>query len=68
MPTPLERTLRPNPVDAIYRRAAKRLEERCPGWTVVYERGYKATSPGQDPISGTCAQAIEAQIAAKRRR
>jgi hypothetical protein len=67
MSTPLERTLRRSPVDTIYDRAARRLQDRCPGWTVVYDRGYRATSEGQEPIRGTCAQAVEAQIKAKRR-
>jgi hypothetical protein len=67
MLTPLERALQPSPVDTIYQRAARRLEERCPGWTVVYDRGYKATSEGQEPIRGTCAQAVEAQIKGKGR-
>jgi hypothetical protein len=66
MLTPLERARQPSPVETVYDRTARRLEERCPGWTVRYDRGYVATREGQEPIRGTCAQAVEAQIKAKR--
>jgi hypothetical protein len=67
MLTPLERALQRSPVDTIYERAARRLEKRCAGWTVRYDRGYVATCEGEDPIRGTCAQAVEAQIKGKGR-
>lgn len=67
MQTPLERALKPSPVDTVYDRIARDMQKRCPGWTVRYLNGYIATRPGEEPIRGTCAQAIEAQITAKRR-
>jgi hypothetical protein len=68
MSTPLERARQRGPVDTVYDRTARQLEARCPGWEVRYDRGYIATSEGQEPIRGTCAQAVEAQIKARRRR
>jgi hypothetical protein len=67
MQTPLERALQPSPVETIYDRAARRLEERRPPWRVRYGvTGYVATCDGQEPIRGTCIQAVEAQITARR--
>lgn len=61
---PLKRTLQASPIDTVYGRIARQLQDRSPGWTVWHDvTGYHATRAGmKEPVGGTCAQAVEAQM------